>query len=164
MAESHFALPDDRHFYAFADQERYDRFDEGVGRSILRLPDNPLAPFPPEVGTIRRLPSSESASHIRLVGDWRTAEDVALWHMSGPLGFFDSRLTGGVSDRGVDVEHPEAVAQVKMQANPVGSPLIRQLRGARPHLTNHVFYSTSGYTRAAITEASGVQRRSLHHL
>lgn len=41
-----------------------------------------------------------------------------------------------------------------MQANPVGSPLIRQLRGARPHLQNHLFYSTSGYTRAATTEAS----------
>ncbi|MDP9982943.1 hypothetical protein J2W14_002345 [Pseudarthrobacter oxydans] len=154
VAESHFTLPDHRHFYAYADQKSYKWFHDGVGRSILRLPDNPLAPAPPEVGTIRRGPTSESASPIRLVGDWRTAEDLALWHMSGPLGFFGSQLTGGVSDRGVDVEHPEAVAQVKMQANPVGSPLIRQLRGAQPHLTNHLFYSTSGYTRAASAEAS----------
>lgn len=154
IAESHFSLPDDRHFYAYSDGETYDRFDEGAGRDILRLPDSPLVPAPPEIGTTRRSPSSQSASHVRMVGDWRTAEEVALWHMSGPLGFFGSRLTGGVSDRGVDVEHPQAVAQVKMQANPVGAPLIRQLRGARPQLRDHIFYSTSGYTRAAKDEAS----------
>lgn len=154
VAESHFTLPDNRHFYAYADHATYKWFDEGVGRSILRLPDSPLAPAPPELGRKGELTAIHPTSPIRLVGSWRTAEEVALWHMSGPLGFFGSRLTGGVSDHGVDVEHPEAVAQVKMQANPVGSPLIRQLRGARPHIANHVFYSTSGYTRAAIAEAS----------
>lgn len=107
-AESHFALPDDRHFYAYADDETYDRFDEGAGRSIIRLPDNPLAPAPPEIGTTQALPSPESAAATRLVGDWRTAEDLAHWHMSGPLGFYGSQLTGGGSDRGVDVEHPDA--------------------------------------------------------
>lgn len=154
VAESHFSLPDDRHFYAYADNWSYERYDEGTGQEILRLPDNSLAPSPPGIGKSGTLVSAESAPPVRLVGDWRTAEDLALWHMSGPLGFFGSRLTGGVSDRGIDVGHPEAVAQVKMQANPVGAPLIRQLRGAKPHLQNHVFYSTSGYTAAAIEEAS----------
>lgn len=154
VAESHFSLPDNLHFYAFADNRSYKRYDDGAGREILRLPDNPLAPEPPEIGKARTLVSAESPAPVRLVGDWRTAEDLAFWHMTGPLGFFGSRLTGGVSDRGIDVEHPDAVAQVKMQANPVGSPLIRQLRGARPDLKDHVFYSTSGYTTAAIAEAS----------
>lgn len=154
VTESHFTLADGRHLDAYADDAVFDRFGEGAGRSILRLPDNPLAPIPPQLGTGRMLPSQGSASPGRLLSDCRTAEDVALWHMSGQLGFFGARLTGGMSDRGVDVEHPAAVAQVKMQANPVGSPQIRQLRGTRPHLRNHVFYSTSGFTRAAVVEAA----------
>lgn len=156
VAENDFSMPDARKTTAYADQEKYKRFHEGAGGFILRLPDSPQTPVPPELGIGLLNPSPEPAHPSRLLRDWRSAEDVALRHMSGSLGFFGSRLTGGVSDRGVDVEHPEAVAQVKMQANPVGSPQIRQLRGARPHLKNHVFYSTSGYTRAAIDEAADI--------
>ena len=155
LAETHFYCPDGRSLVTYSDKDLLDRLDsEGVGESILRLPDSPLAPLPPQLGAAERNPSPESGWPTRLLGDWHSAEDVALWHMSGPLGFFGARLTGGVSDRGIDVEHPEAVAQVKMQANPVGSPQVRQLRGTRPDLRNHVFYSTSGFTRAAIEEAA----------
>lgn len=154
IAEIHFRVTGGKNLRVYSDRRSDRFFSEGVGGRILRLPDSPLAPAPPELGTGVRSPSPEPTSRSRLLGDWHTAEDVALWHMSGPLGFFGSRLTGGVSDRGVDVEHPEAVAQVKMQATPVGSPQIRQLRGARPRLTNHVFYSTSGFTKAATVEAA----------
>jgi hypothetical protein len=41
-----------------------------------------------------------------------------------------------------------------MQGVPVGAPLVQQLRGARPHLKHHLFYSTSGYTTAAAAEAN----------
>lgn len=154
VAESEFHLTDGRIMTAYSDKKTCRWLHEGVGRSILRLPD-PLTPFPPGVGTGNLSVSPpDSDSPKRLLSDWHSAEEVALWHMSEPLAFFGSRLTGGVADKGVDVEHPQAVAQVKMQANPVGSPQIRQLRGARPHLANHIFYSTSGYTRAAIAEAA----------
>ncbi|MDQ0923366.1 hypothetical protein QF038_001874 [Pseudarthrobacter sp. W1I19] len=153
--ETYFSFPDGRDLVAYTDELASERFDtEGFGESILRLPNSSLAPLPPQLGASEQIPSPESGWPARLLGDWHSAEDVALWHMSGPLGFFGARLTGGVSDRGIDVEHPEAVAQVKMQANPVGSPQIRQLRGTRPQLRNHVFYSTSGFTRAAIEEAA----------
>ncbi|WJH25430.1 restriction endonuclease [Pseudarthrobacter defluvii] len=155
VAKTEFHMIDGRIISAYSDKKTSSWLHEGVGRSILRLPDNPLTPFPPGVGTgnMSAFPP-DSDSPKRLLSDWHSAEEVALWHMSERLAFFGSRLTGGVADKGVDVEHPQAVAQVKMQANPVGSPQIRQLRGARPHLANHIFYSTSGYTRAAIAEAA----------
>lgn len=154
IAENNYRMADDWTLIAYTDSSVYKAFSDGVGTAILRLPDNPLTATPPELGASSVRSARDVVQPRRLLGDWRTAEDVARWHMSGPLGFFGSRLTGGVSDRGIDVEHSEAVAQVKMQANPVGSPQVRQLRGARPHLTHHIFYSTSGYTRAAISEAA----------
>jgi hypothetical protein len=51
MAQSNFALADGRHLGAYSDRIRVDRFDEGAGPSILRLPDNPYAPAPPRLGT-----------------------------------------------------------------------------------------------------------------
>jgi hypothetical protein len=50
MAQSNFALADGRHLGAYSDRTQVDRFDEGAGQSILRLPDNPLAPAPPGLG------------------------------------------------------------------------------------------------------------------
>jgi hypothetical protein len=47
MAQSNFALSDGRHLRAYSDRIRVDRFDEGAGLSILRLPDNPFARAPP---------------------------------------------------------------------------------------------------------------------
>ncbi|WP_248762113.1 hypothetical protein [Pseudarthrobacter sp. SSS035] len=51
MAQSNFAVADGRHLRAYSDRIRVDRFDEGAGRCILRLPDNPFAPVPPGLGT-----------------------------------------------------------------------------------------------------------------
>lgn len=51
MAQSSFALADDRRLRAYSDRIRVDRYDEGVGLFILRLPDNPFAPAPPGLGT-----------------------------------------------------------------------------------------------------------------
>lgn len=153
LGVSEFRLSDGPSLYAFADERRIERFHEGAGREILRIPDIPLAPMPNFDGSQNSSDALSSPSR-RILGDWRSAEDIAAEHMRTTLALFDARLTGGVSDRGVDVEHPEAVAQVKMQATPVGSPQVRQLRGARPHLDFHLFYSTSGYTRAALQEAA----------
>lgn len=47
MAQSNFALADGRHLRAYSDRICVDRFDEGAGPFILRLPDNPFAPAPP---------------------------------------------------------------------------------------------------------------------
>lgn len=51
MAQSNFALADGRHMGAYSDRIRVDRFDEGAGLVILRLPDSLLAPAPPGLGT-----------------------------------------------------------------------------------------------------------------
>ncbi|UEL29497.1 hypothetical protein [Pseudarthrobacter sp. L1SW] len=51
MGQSNFALADGRHLGAYSDRIRVDRFHEGAGVSILRLPDSPLAPAPPRPGT-----------------------------------------------------------------------------------------------------------------
>jgi hypothetical protein len=51
MALSNFALADGRHMGAYSDRIRVDRFDEGAGLFIHRLPDSLLAPAPPGLGT-----------------------------------------------------------------------------------------------------------------
>ncbi|GAB4100575.1 restriction endonuclease [Sinomonas halotolerans] len=155
LSQGSFRVDSGGELCAYGDHQAVEWFDQGAGSSILRLPDSPAAPTPPSLGGGAAGTSTAGlGGRAGLLGDWRTAEDVARWHMSGPLGFFGARLTGGVSDRGVDVEHPEAAAQVKMQATPVGAPQIRQLRGTRPQLGAHLFYSTSGYTSAALEEAA----------
>lgn len=126
----------------------------GVGHEIGVLPSwdeggEPEAPYlgvsPPSAG--------DHAVQRGLTTDWKVAEEVALDHMK-VLGFHDSRLTGGGRDKGVDIVHAQAAAQVKMQGVPVSAPLVQQLRGARPELPHHLFFSTSGYTAAAEQEAA----------
>jgi hypothetical protein len=51
MAQSNFTLANGRRLGAYSDRIHVDRFDEGAGLSILRLPDSPLAPAPPGLGT-----------------------------------------------------------------------------------------------------------------
>ncbi|WP_433205523.1 restriction endonuclease [Dactylosporangium sp. CS-047395] len=87
--------------------------------------------------------------------DWRTSEEIAAAHMRA-LGFADAELTGGGRDRGLDVVAGSGVAQVKMQAQPVGAPAVQQLRGTRPQAAHHLFYSTSGYTPAALEAAAQI--------
>ncbi|MEU4160581.1 restriction endonuclease [Actinoplanes sp. NPDC026670] len=87
--------------------------------------------------------------------DWRTAEEIACLHMRG-LGFDDAETTPPGRDGGLDVTASQAVAQVKMLALPVGAPPVQQLRGTRPLTANHLFYSTSGYTAAAVESADEI--------
>lgn len=82
---------------------------------------------------------------------WQMAELLATAHMAG-LGFTDARATGRGTDGGIDCVATGAVAQVKNWATPVGSPEVQKLRGAAYQVTA-IFYSLSGYTRAAELEA-----------
>lgn len=135
--------------------EVFHRIKRGAGEAILRLPEYGDVLTPPVIDgnggfeTAQNLVGTEARS---LVTDWREAEHSALEHMKA-LGFTVARLTGGSRDKGIDISHPDAVAQVKMQGVAVNAPQIQQLRGTRPEVANHVFYSTSGYTSAAKVEA-----------
>lgn len=80
------------------------------------------------------------------------AEELAAEHMR-QVGFINARRTPAGNDSGVDVIATYAVAQVKFQAAPVGGPLIQQLRGAAHDIESALFYSSSGYTRAAAAAA-----------
>lgn len=116
------------------DSPALERIQKGAGFDILRLPSFSDVPEAPDLSTV----TAETATPaIRedffLMTDWRAAESFALEHMK-QLGFPGAHLTGGSSDKGVDIAHPQAVAQVKMQGVPVGAPMIQQLRGARPEL------------------------------
>lgn len=142
------------------DSEILKRIKHGAGTEILRLPEYGDVPTPPIIyGNGNSVTALESpATEPRpFVTDWKAAEHYALEHMKA-IGFTVARLTGGSRDKGIDITHPDAVAQVKMQGVSVSAPLIQQLRGTRPDVENHIFYSTSGYTAAAKTEAeySGV--------
>jgi hypothetical protein len=67
------------------------------------------------------------------------------------IGFDDADITTAGADRGVDVVSSRAVAQVKHYAtSPVGAPAVQQLRGAAHAYEWHLFYSLSGYTKAAV--------------
>jgi hypothetical protein len=136
------------------DSPTLERVQKGAGFEILRLPTQDDVPEAPDLSTVT---AETSTSVVRqefvLMTDWRAAESFALEHMQ-QLGFHGSHLTGGSSDKGIDIAHPRAVAQVKMQGVPVGAPTVQQLRGASPDLQHHLFYSTSGYTTAAIHEAA----------
>jgi hypothetical protein len=79
---------------------------------------------------------------------WQMAEELAQGHMQ-ELGFGDSRRTPVGADDGMDVVSGQAIAQVKHQSQPVGSPEIQRLRGAAFHVDHALFYSSSGYTEAA---------------
>lgn len=122
----------------------------------MRLPEAPaVAPVP----DLDSLPEAAAVAPVAraffLPADWQSAEDIARGHMRH-LGFADASLTGGNRDGGIDVVARDGVAQVKMQALPVGAPLVQQLRGTRPHSRYHLFYSTSGYTTAALRAAHDV--------
>jgi hypothetical protein len=83
---------------------------------------------------------------------WQEAEDLAVIHMH-VLGFTDARKTAGGADRGIDAVSVRAVAQVKLLSQPVGSPDIQRLKGAAHDSKNVLFYSSAGYSRAAISVA-----------
>ncbi len=126
---------------------------EGAGPYIRRLPESAAVPPLPDVGARPR--SETTTGNVVLPADWRTVEEIAREHMRA-IGFPDARLTGGGRDSGIDVTAASGVAQVKMLALPVGGPAVQQLRGARPLAAHHLFYATSGYTRAATETAAEI--------
>jgi hypothetical protein len=81
------------------------------------------------------------------------AEELAAAHMRS-IGFRDARRMPDGIDGGVDVVSANAVAQVKFHAAPIGGPQIQQLRGAAHGIQVALFYSSSGYTQAAVREAA----------
>jgi hypothetical protein len=72
----------------------YSPFWSGAGMSILRLPDNDLAPPPPTLGktVIGPVPGLPK----QLVVDWRSAETVALDHKKSVLGYLGARHWWGL--------------------------------------------------------------------
>lgn len=83
---------------------------------------------------------------------WKIAEQIAVQHMQS-IGYLDAQLTGSGADAGIDVVSSAAVAQVKLLAKPVGAPDIQRFRGASHDMSHALFYSWSGYTRAALVAA-----------
>jgi hypothetical protein len=90
---------------------------------------------------------------VPTVSSWQQAEALATWHMQ-KLGFEDAAMTPPGADGGLDVRATNAVAQVKHYATPIGAPVIQQLRGAAHGQGAALFYSLSGYTKAAVEYAN----------
>lgn len=80
------------------------------------------------------------------------AEVLAVEHMR-IIGFVDAQPTVAGADGGLDAISLDAVAQVKHHAQPVGAPDVQRLRGAAHGNHHALFYSSSGYTSAAIAFA-----------
>jgi hypothetical protein len=93
----------------------------------------------------------EQASPV--IFSWQQAEALAAWHMQ-KLGFDDAKMTPPGADRGLDVRATDAVAQVKHYVTPIGAPVVQQLRGAAHGQGAALFYSRSGYTKAAVEYAN----------
>nr|WP_269457948.1 restriction endonuclease [Nocardioides scoriae] len=89
----------------------------------------------------------------RVVSSWQEAEALAAWHMR-QLGFDDAEMTPPGADGGLDVRANDAVAQVKHYATPIGAPVVQQLRGAAHGRGAALFYSLTGYTKAAVEYAN----------
>lgn len=141
-------------FAESSDSPILDMISEGAGHAILCLPKLNIVPDTPifdedDPSAGRNIIEND----FFIVSDWRVAEHIAMRHMIR-LGFVGAELTGGVQDRGIDISHSDGVAQVKMQGVPVGAPVVQQLRGTKPNLENHLFYSTAGFTTAAKIEAA----------
>ncbi|WP_346537888.1 restriction endonuclease [Micromonospora sp. DPT] len=131
-----------------------DIISNGAGEYILRLPEAPAVPAMPDLESLPTTVGRTTPASV-LPADWRTAEEIACAHLHS-LGFTDAETTTSGRDGGLDVVAQHAVAQVKMLAQPVGAPPVQQLRGTRPHVRYHLFYSTSGYTPAAVAAAGEI--------
>ncbi|WP_404430753.1 restriction endonuclease [Microbacterium lacus] len=87
------------------------------------------------------------------IDTWQAAELLAAEHMR-EIGFIDATTTARGADGGIDVLARNGIAQVKFHTAPVGAPSVQQLAGiASPRRVTAVFYSLSGYTRAAVAVA-----------
>jgi hypothetical protein len=127
--------------------------EQGAGDHIRRIPEAAAVPPVPDAAAL--IAAAPSVRVPELPTDWRAAEDIACAHMR-TLGFTDAETTAGGRDGGLDVTAEHAIAQVKMLALPVGAPPVQQLRGTRPLVPHHLFYSTSGYTSAALAVADEI--------
>lgn len=87
------------------------------------------------------------------IDTWQAAEVLAAHHMRA-IGFTDATTTAPGADGGIDVVARRGIAQVKFHTAPVGAPSVQLLAGiASARRATAVFYSLSGYTRAAVTVA-----------
>lgn len=89
--------------------------------------------------------------------DWAQAEENAASWMRY-WGFVDAQVTGGGSDRGIDVRARGGLAQVKFQGKPVGSPALQNLVGARgnDHSKALLFFSNTRYSAPAVQYADAM--------
>ncbi|MDF9717876.1 restriction endonuclease [Nocardioides sp. ChNu-99] len=86
----------------------------------------------------------------RMLRGHRESEHYAA-EVLAALGFAQVRRTPDGSDGGVDVDGPEVVAQVKMEALPTGRERIQALAGvAAVERKRAVFFSLAGYTAPAV--------------
>ena len=83
---------------------------------------------------------------------WQQAEELAAAHMRS-IGFLDAVRTREGADGGLDVVSGNAVAQVKHHQAKTGAPDVQRLRGAGHKYPHLIFYSSAGYTAAAIATA-----------
>lgn len=96
---------------------------------------------------------ANSGKLTAMIRTWEDAEHLAVSHMR-ILGFEDAAATRTSVDGGVDVLASSGVAQVKhYQSVAIGAPAVQQLRGAAHDCRWALFYTSYGYTRAALTFA-----------
>jgi hypothetical protein len=89
---------------------------------------------------------------METIFSWQQAEELAAAHMRS-LGFLDATRTRDGADGGLDVVAENAVAQVKHHQAKTGAPDVQRLRGAGHKFSNLLFYSSAGYTPAAVAAA-----------
>lgn len=124
--------------------------DETPTRGEVSVPVEAVSVSTYDVPQIDAEPLEEAGT---AVSSWQQAEALAAWHMR-KLGFDDAKMTPSGPDGGLDVRATDAVAQVKHYATPIGGPAIQQLRGAAHGQGAALFYSLSGYTKAAVEYAN----------
>lgn len=106
-----------------------------------------------ELERIKRRPSKTP------INTWQDAEELAKRWMQY-FGFYDSKLTASGSDGGWDVDSSKAVAQVKFEGTNTGRPEIQKIAGiAHDQEKQALFFSLSGYTKAAIEWANSSRIR-----
>lgn len=90
---------------------------------------------------------------LRLVRTPREAEEVAAEWMTY-LGLGPARVTVNGADGGLDIVAPRGVAQVKMEALPVGRPTVQQLHGcACVESKAGLVFALNGFTPQAVAWA-----------
>jgi Restriction endonuclease len=85
-----------------------------------------------------------------MIGNWRDAEDIAAAWVRR-FGWADAEVTRDGQDNGIDVWAKGAVAQVKCwNQKKAGIEEVQRLAGSASPGQSCLFFSTHGYTRAAL--------------